>query len=863
MNTPLPSSLKCEHLENPLGLDETAPRLSWQIRDSRQGAKQSAYRIAAASTQELLESRPDLWDSGKVRGDGCLDVTYAGKKLGSRQRVFWRVMTWDHKGKGSAWSEAAFFETGLLKPGGWTARWIGGAAGPSETGGPCPRFRREFRLEGKIRSARLYITARGVFEARINGQRVGRDHFAPGWTEYAKRIQVLVYDVTGLLTGGDNAIGLNLGEGWYKGRLGWEKARQFYGNQPSILAQLEVEGEDGRQVIASGPDWKTAEGPLLSSSIYDGETHDAQRETPGWDLARFNDSGWQAARVEEAPVAALVAQRNEPVRQQEELPTRALTEPAYGIHVFDLGQNMVGWARVKIRAQPGDTVTLRYAEMLSPDGTLYTANLRSAKCIDRYICRGNGEEVYEPTFTFHGFRYVELTGLREKPGLGDVTGVALYSAMAQTGRFECSEPLVNQLQSNIEWGLKGNFLDIPTDCPQRDERLGWTGDAQVFIRTACFNRDVAAFFTKWCQSIADSQHDDGSIPFVVPDIFRNGSSCAAWADAGVICPWTLYLCYGDTGILRRQYRSMERWIEWQREHSRDLILDNACFGDWLAIDIAEGDPGRSPTPRDLISTAYFARTTELVSRIAAILGKKADAKKYTALHRRVMAAFNREFVSPSGRVVGDTQTGYLLALGFDLLPMVKRAHAAEQLVALIEKRGWKLSTGFVGTPLLAPVLTACGRTDVAYKLLLQKEYPSWIYPILQGATTMWERWNSYTKEKGFGDVGMNSFNHYAYGSIGEWMYSTVAGIEPDPKHPGYKHVLIRPQPGGGLTWARGELETRYGRISSAWKLEKGKMILDLTIPANTSATVVLPGQKPKKVLAGTYLFKVAGPKPSP
>lgn len=874
MNTSLPCAcnLRCEHLANPIGLDEVKPRLSWQLEDARAGAWQTACQIVAASSCEALETKPDLWDSGRIQTDQCLDIVYGGKRLTSRQRVWWRVRVWDHAGQPTGWSTPAFFEMGLLKPADWTAQWIGRPIGSREGSQPGPLLRKTFSLRTGVARARLYASARGLFELHLNGNRVGDDYFTPGWTDYNKRIQYLVYDVTSRLRPGDNVLGAMLGDGWFAGFLVWAKNHFLYGDQLSLMTQLEVEYIDGtREVIGSGPDWKTTLGPIVKSDIYNGETYDARLERHGWNGPDYDASEWQAATVFPAPDAPLVAKRNAPVRKQEELHPVAQTEPAFGVHVFDLGQNMVGWARIKVCAPAGTTVTIRFAEMLNADGTLYTENLRSAECTDRYICRGGGEEVYEPHFTFHGFRYVELTGLCEKPCHSDVTGIVLHSEMPATGTFECSDPLINRLQQNILWGQKGNFLEVPTDCPQRDERLGWTGDAQVFIRTAAYNRDVAAFFTKWCIDLADSQCKDGAFPHVAPDVIRdNGRGCAAWADAGVICPWTVYLCYGDTRILERQYDSMKRWIAWQKKQSKDLINSSACFGDWLALDVYEAGKTRSLTPGEIIGTAYFAHTTGILARVAKVLGKKADARTYAALHTRIKAAFNREFVTPSGRLVSGTQTAYLLALGFDLLPVAKRKAALNHLVADITNRKFHLATGFVGTPLLAPVLTRFGRVDVAYKLLHQETFPSWLFSILQGATTMWERWNSYTREHGFGDKGMNSFNHYAYGAIGEWLYNTVAGIELDPAAPGYKHIFIRPKPpvcpapggaaaGEGLTWARGELLTRYGKVVSSWKVEDGKLNVSVTIPANTKATIILPGMKPRKVPAGRYCFLVKGP----
>lgn len=847
--------LRCEFAINPIGIDTPRPRLSWQLQDSRSGARQTAWQIRAASSPDALPGSADLWDSGRVEDDRCLDIEYAGPPLRSRQQVWWTVRVWDHKTKASEWSAPASFETGLLSSAERTGAWIGRTAGNRAYNEPCPYLRRGFTLREKPVRARVYATARGFFELSINGRKVGTDLFVPGWTDFNKRIHTLTYDVSALLRDGDNAIGAILGDGWYAGRI----SRGVYGHSVSLLFQLEAEYADGRRdTICSGPDWKTSLGPLRASDLYDGETYDARLELGAWSSAGFDDSNWDPAVVVDPPAALLQSLPCPPVRSREELSVQTLTEPQFGVHVFDLGQNMVGWARIRIRAKAGDAVRVRYAEMLNADGTLYTANLRSAKSTDLYLCRGNGEEVYEPRFTFHGFRYVELTGLREKPAPDDVTGIVLHSDLPATGTFECSDELVNRLQQNIAWGQRGNFLDVPTDCPQRDERYGWTGDAQVFCRTAAWNMDTAAFFEKWCVDLEDAQLEDGAFTHIAPHVFgpRDGG-CAAWADAGVICPWEIYLAYGNRRILERQYPSMQRWIEWQRTHSQNLINPNACFGDWLAIDIAENDAGRAPTPRDLIGTAYFAHTALIVSRTAALLGRQADAREYAALARSVRAAFNREFVAPSGRVVGDTQTGYLLALAFDLLPPARRAYAVQRLVADIESRGWRLSTGFVGTPLLATVLSRFGRTDVAYRLLLQREYPSWLYTVLQGATTMWERWNSYTKEKGFGDVGMNSFNHYAYGAIGEWLYATVAGIDRDPAAPGYKHILFHPQPGGGLTWAKGELMTRYGRTACSWRIEGGRMTVETTVPPNATGTVLLPGWKaPKKVAAGTHSFSV-------
>jgi alpha-L-rhamnosidase len=856
----LPADLVCEYRHNPIHIDETNPRLSWKLQDSRNNAKQTAWRIVAATSPAAMEGKPDLWDTGKKSGAECLDIEYAGKPLASRMNVYWKVKIWDHTGVESAWSETARFETAFFNASDWKAKWIGLKQKPNE---PLPCLRRDFKLKENPKKARLYVTAQGLFETSLNGTRVGNDYFTPGWTDYKKRIHYMVYDVTTLLCAGVNAASVMLGNGWFSGRLGWAKQRNFYGEQLALLYQLEVTyKDDSVEVMVSDSSWKAHTGPVIESDLYDGESYDARLEMKEWTKPLFDTSLWNSVSIFSSPKARIMAKPNIAVQRQEELCARNITEPTSGVYIFDLEQNMVGLARVHIHGNiKNDKITLRFGEMLNADGSLYTANLRSAKAIDTYICGSSRDVVWEPHFTFHGFRYVEISGLRERPKKSDITGIVLHSGIPSTGKFECSNHSVNRLQQNILWGQKGNFFEAPTDCPQRDERLGWTGDAQVFARTACFNRDVASFFEKWGSDIDDARYPNGTIPHVVPDVLRKNDNpqdweagAAAWADAAVICPWTVYLCYADKRILERSYDTMRSFVEWRVKTSKNFIHSSACFGDWLAIDMEGLECGRTPTPRDLIATAYFARTTEIVAKAAEIIGKSADAKKYTSLHKKILKAFTHEFVSPSGLLVGDTQTSYLLALGFNLLPVKSRVHAIERLISNLQQRKWHLSTGFVGTPLLAPVLSAVGRTDAAYKLLLQDTYPGWLYTVSQGATTMWERWNSWTKEKGFGDVSMNSFNHYAYGAIGEWMYATMAGLDLDSETPGYKHLILHPTPGEGITYAWAELKTRYGTAGSGWKISGKKVTYKFIIPANTSATIIFPGEKAIQKGAGSYSF---------
>jgi alpha-L-rhamnosidase len=569
-----------------------------------------------------------------------------------------------------------------------------------------------------------------------------------------------------------------------------------------------------------------------------GESYDARREMPGWAEPGFDDSGWYGVEVEEIEGTNLVARPDEGIRVTEELETKTVTEPESGRYVFDLGRNMVGWVRLKVEGEAGTKVTLRHAEALKPDGTIYTTNLRSARATDHYMLGGEGEEVYEPRFTFHGFRYVEVTGYPGEPQPDAITGRVVHSATPPSGSFECSSSLVNKLQENIVWGQRGNFLSVPTDCPQRDERLGWMGDAQIFTRTASFNMDVAAFFEKWMTDVQDAQSPEGAFPDVAPLLRGSGLidlrwGAPAWGDAGVIVPWTIYRTYDDTRIVERHYEAMARWMEYLHEANPALIRKNRMgnnYGDWLS-------PKGDHTPKHLLATAYWAYDAKLMAEMAEATGRYDDASEYRDLNERIKAAFEEAYVSPDGRIEGDTQTCYLLALHMDLLPEDLRSAAAEHLMRNIEREDWHLSTGFVGVGYLCPVLTEAGYTDVAYRLLTNETYPSWGYTIKNGATTIWERWDGWT-EAGFQSPNMNSFNHYSLGSVGEWLYRYVAGI--DLGTPGYGHILIRPRPGGSLTHASGEYDSVRGRISSSWKIEGDRFVLEALIPPNTTATVHVP-----------------------
>jgi alpha-L-rhamnosidase len=669
-----------------------------------------------------------------------------------------------------------------------------------------------------------------------------------------------------MLKQGDNVLAGLVGHGWYSGTIG-NGGYRFYGTIPAVLVQLEVTYTDGTmQQVVTDASWKRKASPILSSDFMLGENYDARLEIGGWDVPGLDDRAWGLVKVRDEAAKPLQSQVSEPVRQVLELKPKTLSEPKPGCWTFDLGQNMVGVVRLKVSAPAGTKLTLRHAEVLNPDGTLYTKNLRTAVSIDTYICKGGGEEIFQPHFTFHGFRYVEITGLEEKPSLDTITGVVVASDTPSTGEFACSDPRINQLYSNIVWGQRGNFLSVPTDCPQRNERLGWTGDAQVFIRSATYNADVAAFFSRWLVDLEDSQRADGAFPDFSPAT-KTGMGTAGWGDAGVICPWTLYHVYGDLRQLEDHYPTMVRWVEFCRQNSVGLIRPNRGYGDWLSIG--------ADTPKELIGTAYFAYSTKLVARAAKALGRIEDAAKYEQLFLDIKAAFNKKYVADDGRITatveiknkdkvetvvqGNTQTCYLLALKFDLLSAENRAKAAQYLVEDITTKKDHLSTGFIGVSYLLPVLTQQGKTETAFKLFLQDTFPSWLFSVKHGATTIWERWDGWTPEKGFQDPGMNSFNHYAYGSCGEWMFASLAGIDTDG--PGFKKLIIGPTPGDGITWVKASYHSINGSIVSNWAIQGGKLTMEVTIPINTTATVYVPTQDAATVTeSGKPAAKAAGVK---
>ena len=849
--------LTVDHKVNPMGIDNKQPGFSWKISGTGNNIMQTAYSIRVAADEKFSSSNI-VWQSGKFDSDESILQPYNGPDLKSEKRYFWQVKIWDNKGKESKWSAIAYFEMGLLSRAEWKAKWIE-MEGDTLRYSPSPHFRKEFSLTKTVAFARVYVTAHGFYELQLNGKKVGDQVVTPGWTSYNKRLQYQVYDVTNLLLKGNNAIGAVLGDGWYRGTLAWGNNWAIYGKRLGLLLQLKIKYTDGSEsLITTDETWKASnDGAIRMSDIYNGETFDATKKLTGWNNPGYNDKNWLSVKIGNYNNSNLIAAEGSPIRKIQEIKPIKIFRTPKGKLVVDMGQNMVGWLRLKVTGNKGTVVTLRHAEVMDKNGEFYTANLRAAKCQLTYTLSGTGEEIYEPRFTFMGFRFVEVTGFPGELTTDNLTGVVVHSDMAVTGSFECSSPLVNQLQHNIQWGQKGNFVDVPTDCPQRDERLGWTGDAQAFCRTAAFNMDVSSFFTKWLKDVTADQKQAGEVPFVIPDILNKqgsltGGTSAGWGDVSVIAPWTIYQVFGDKKLLETQYNSMKAWVEYIRKKAGDNYIwkDGSVFGDWLFYHppVNNHTEPDGYTDHDFIATAFYAYSTSIVSEAAKALGKTEDAKMYADLFNKIKEVFINEYVTKAGRVGTNSQTSYVLALKFNLLPDNLRSKAAEFLANDIKSRNNHLSTGFLGTPYLCHVLSDNGYTDVAYDLLLQESYPSWLYPVKMGATTIWERWDGEKTDSTFQDPGMNSFNHYAYGAIGDWMYRVSAGIE--TMGPGYKHIIIQPHPTKKLAYSRASFESSYGTIASGWERKDGKIIVKVRIPINTTATIILPAVSQDKVTEG-------------
>ena len=710
------------------------------------------------------------------------------------------------------------------------ARWICPACDPGDA---APDFSRTFSLNGSAEKAVLRVTAMGVYEAHLNGQRVGDFILAPGWTAYHKRLQVQEYDVTPLLKE-QNILRITVGKGWYRSPMGWnDTIRQGLGQHPcGLIAELTLTYPDGRkEVIATDESWGVQESCVRFSEIYDGEIYDAS----------FTPDQAAPARCFDGPTHTLIPQEGEAVREQERIAPVSIFRTPKGETVVDFGQNLTGYVVTTLEAQVGDEVDLSFAEVLDKDGNFYTDNYRTAKAQYRYLCR-DGKQTYRPRLTFWGFRYVRVNRFPGEVTRANFTAVAVHSDMKRTGFLRCSHPLLNRLFDNIVWGQKGNFVDIPTDCPQRDERLGWTGDAQVFARTACLNYDAERFFRKWLRDLAADQHEDGYVGHVIPDILHAPKASAAWGDAAVICPWEVYLAYGNADVLREQFASMRRWVDYITATTKDEFLwtGGEHYEDWLGLDAPSGSY-KGSTRADFIATAFYAHSASLVAKAARVLGE--DASAYEALHGNIVQAFRRTFTEYK------TQTECVLAAHFGLAEDPQAA--ADQLAQMVKDAGVQLRTGFVGTPYLLHVLSHFGHTELAYSLLLRTEYPSWLYPVTKGATTVWEHWDGTMPDGSFWSANMNSYNHYAYGSVADWVYGVAAGIRTDESAPGYGRVIIAPKPDARLEWLKAQVHTRHGLVSSAWRRQDGAWRYEVETPVEAQITIA---GETRVVPAGRYVF---------
>lgn len=845
------SQVRIEHGREASGIGTNRPRLSWMVKTEIGGWQQAGYEIEAYDEDGKLCNQ-----TGRVESNQSVLVDWPLEPLASRERITVRVRVWDADGQLSDWSESTHIEAGLLSTEDWTARIVTSDWEQDlMRAEPAPLLRREFDVHAQVKSARLYITALGVYEAQLNGIVVGDHVMAPGWTSYHHRLRYQTFDVTGLVHKGRNALGAMLGDGWFRGRLSFGGGRRnLYGERVALLAQLEITYVDGTtEKIITDKSWRATTGPILASDIYDGEEYDARLERAGWANAGYDDEDWTTVRALEWDMNTLIAPTGPPVRRIESIaPVAVITSPS-GRTILDFGQNLVGRIRISVEGPSGHTITLRHAEVLE-HGELCVRPLRHAQATDRYTLRGQGIEVWEPRFTFHGFRYAEIENWPCEFKADHVRAIVCHSDMERTGWFECSDPLVNRLHENVVWSMRGNFFDLPTDCPQRDERLGWTGDIQVFAPTASFLYDSCGFLASWLQDLAAEQSAQGGIvPAVVPNTIDGPPlGAAAWGDAAVIVPWVLYKHFGDKAILAAQFESMHSWVDWVSSVAgKNRLWDHGFqFGDWLDPTAPPERPGEARADRYLVATAYFARSAELVGRAAGVLGMTQEQAHYLNLADEIRNAFAQEYVTPAGRLLSDAQTAYALALEFGLLPTAEqRQHAAERLGALVSANGYRLGTGFVGTPLICDALCSAGDYVAAYGLLMQRECPSWLYPVTMGATTIWERWDSLLPDGSVNPGEMTSFNHYALGAVADWLHRVVGGLGPD--EPGYRCIAVRPRPGGGITHASARHLTPYGVAECAWEIAEGTIKLYVIVPPNTTATVFLPGNTSKSFEVGS------------
>ncbi|WP_159565327.1 alpha-L-rhamnosidase [Budvicia diplopodorum] len=834
---------------------ESVPVFGWTIDSDRRCVVQQTWQLQI-SEQACFSTI--IHDSGTVNGDQSNHIVVLDLTLKNSWRYYARVKITDNHGEVSNWSDIASFVTGLPAQH-WQAEFISAEQTSDKHLSAGTLLRRPLQLPPieAIHSVFVHASALGVYNLHLNGQKVGHDELTPGWTSYHHHLLYQTYDLTSLINSQENVLGAMVGAGWYKGDMSFNRYRNYYGERTAFICQVVVNYKDGRQeTIVTDLSWQAADAPVLFSEIYDGEIYDARQEKTGWDTVNFDASGWRDVEIVRASKAVLRAQGCATIQHIDTLAPVALLTTPQGDTVIDFGQNLSGWVEFTVQGKAGDKVVLRHFEVLDASGNVYLENLRTAKQRIEYILKGNQPERYHPHFTFQGFRYVKVESWPGTIDLENIRVQVLHSNMQQTGTFSCSNVDLNQLHSNILWGLKGNFVDVPTDCPQRDERLGWTGDAQIFCRTASYLMQTRNFFAKWLTDLAFDQTDEGGVPHVVPDILTGKCdndrflsqgrthSAAAWADAAVINPWTLYLMYGDKQTLENQYASMKGWIEFMRTHSKNHLWGYRLqFGDWVALDAKEGSYFGA-TPNELICAAYYAWSTLLFAKAAKALNHTADYEQYYALYLDIVASFQNEFFTPNGRLAARTQTAHIVALYFNLVPEAFKERTVNTLVELLHENEGHLVTGFVGTPYFCHALSQNGHAKEAWQLLLKEDFPSWLYQVKAGATTIWEHWDGIKPDGSMWDPAMNSFNHYAYGAIGEWLYRAVAGIETDEDEPAFKRQLIKPEIGGGLMWVDASYCSVYGMIKVSWSVEqnlpeKQLISLSVTVPPNTTATIQL------------------------
>jgi len=843
-----PTSLLCEYVSIPLGIDVTLPRFSWVLNHPGRGQLQSAYQVLVASSQENLDAENgDKWDSGKVASEESINVIYAGSALKSEKTYYWKVRIWDKDEKMSPWSKVAIFEMGLLNTDDWKGEWIEGKSyGESTSSDPVHGtrkmpygylLRKEFSVDKDIARARVYVSGLGYYELRINGNKVGDSVLDPGWTDYKKRVLYSTYDVGEHLKKGENAVGIMLGNGRYIEAYGY--------GPPKTILQLNIEFTDGTSKnIVTDETWKTGQSPITENSIYNGEIYDARLEGLGWDTSLYDDSDWDTARIADEPSGKLVSQASfPPIKITKIIQPMKITNPSPDVYVYDFGQNFTGWVRLCVSGPRDTTIKLRHAELLDEDGMLNVVPNCAAKATDTYILKGEGEEIYEPRFTYHGFRYVEVIGFPGTPMLESIEGRVVHSAIKSTGGFICSNPLINSIHKNVLWGQLSNLMSVPTDCPQRNERMGWMGDAQLVAEEAIYNFDMAGFYTKWLEDIRDSQAEDGSVPDVVPPYWSFYPADPAWGTACVIIPWYLYQYYGDKRILKENYSVMKKWVDFLSSKATDCILSYSKYGDWCPpAHIKPVD-----TPGELTSSWYYYHDALILSKIAHILGKSDEAKKYSQLSGKIKEAFNKKFLKDDHYATG-SQTCNVLPLFLDMVPENKQKAVLKNLIDdIVVTHGAHLNTGIVGTRYILDVLTKYGKADLAYKLANQTTYPGWGYMLQEKATTLWERWEYLA------DGGMNSHNHIMFGSIDAWFYKVLAGINIDPVSPGFGRIIIKPYVIDDLNYVSASVRTTRGSLSSSWKKSDHLLILNVSLPVNTQARVSVP-----KMNLGDVTIKESG-----